>query len=391
MKIILIGGAQGTGKAKIASKLAKTLNISHIISTEQIKDIVKSIISKDQLPSIYENVLNIKNNVSNINDDKIWGYLRQTMDLKPCIEAVINNPHSYKDTTIIEGIHIIPGVINIPKDFKVIQFILHQPVEKLHSRLLEEKEKYKIEDYSKVRAFQDYLISTAEKNNAKLINSEDIQTSVNQILSSLGRKTIVFDLFSTVFSSNFGSMMHNINKLYEMLPNKTSSIENFQEKYNQFVIGKITRNEFWNKTSSDFETIEKKYLSAYQINYDFIEFIQENFDEYRFVAITNHPFEWTNYLIEKFDLDKYFEKFYISGELKMKKPQKAIYKMILREGNVSPNDVLVVDNQKQFLKPAHELGFKTIYINNHTEFDNFEVDLEINSLDDLKSRLKQIM
>ncbi|MBP9758874.1 HAD-IA family hydrolase [Candidatus Dojkabacteria bacterium] len=388
MNVILIGGTQATGKTKIASKLAKTLNISHIISTEQIKDIVKSIISKDQLPSLYENVLNIKNNISNINNDKIWGYLRQTMDLKPCIEAIINNPHSYKDTTIIEGTHLIPGVINFPSEVKVIHFILYQPNEILHSKLLNERNRYQIEDYSKIRTFQEYLISVAEKNNAKLINSEDTDSCLYQILASLDRKTLVFDLLGGIFHNKSGD---NLKSLYDMLPNKTNTFEKFQERYKLFVIGKITRAEFWDKTTNDFETIEKKYLSTYKFNYDLQDFIENNTDEYRFIALTNHPKEWTNYLIEKFELNKYFEKFYISGELKLQKPQKAIYKMILRDSNISTNNILVIDDQKKNLKTAHELGFKTIYIDNHTEFDNFEVDVSINSINELKDKLRKII
>lgn len=390
MKVILIGGTQGTNKTLIASRLAKKLNISHLVSTEQIKEIIKSIISKDQLPSVYENVFNIKHTANEITNDKIWGYLRQTIDLKPCIEALINSSSMFKDALIIEGIHLIPDLFKIPDDIKLYHFILYQPDEQLHSRLIHQNTKYQIEDYSKIRSFQDYLVGSVKNNSTYLINSSNVESATTDILSKLSRKTLVFDLMGIIFPNKSGGAKYNIRSLYEMLPNKPGAFEKFYDKYKLFMIGQINREEFWDKTASNFEEIEKKYLATYALNNDLIDFIQENSAEFRFIALTNHPYEWTKKLVRKFGLKKLFEKIYISGELKMRKPQKAIYKLIMRESNNSSDEIIIVDDQKINLKTAHLLGMKTVYIDNHTESDNFEPDLSVNSLNELKQQLSSI-
>lgn len=391
MKVILIGGTQGTNKTLIASRLAKKLNISHLISTEQIKEIVKSIISKDQLPSVYENVFNIKHTANEVSNDKIWGYLRQTIDLKPCIEALINSSSMFKDALIIEGIHLIPELFKISDDIKLYHFILYQPDEQLHSRLIHQNTKYQIEDYSKIRSFQDYLVGSVKNNNTYLINSSNIESATTDILSKLNRKTLVFDLMGVIFPNKSGGAKYNIRSLYEMLPNKPGTFEKFYDRYKLFMIGQISREEFWDKTASNFEEIEKKYLATYVLNNDLIDFIQENSADFRFIALTNHPYEWTKKLTRKFGLKKLFEKIYISGELKMKKPQKAIYKLIMRESNSSSDEIVIIDDQKINLKTAHLLGLKTVYIDNHSESDNFEPDLSVNSLSELKQHLSSII
>ena len=390
MKVILIGGTQGTNKTLIASRLAKKLNISHLISTEQIKEIVKSIISKDQLPSVYENVFNIKHTANEVSNDKIWGYLRQTIDLKPCIEALINSSSMFKDALIIEGIHLIPELFKISDDIKLYHFILYQPDEQLHSRLIHQNTKYQIEDYSKIRSFQDYLVGSVKNNNTYLINSSNIESATTDILSKLNRKTLVFDLMGVIFPNKSGGAKYNIRSLYEMLPNKPGTFENFYDRYKLFMIGQISREQFWDKTASNFEEIEKKYLATYVLNNDLVDFIQENSADFRFIALTNHPYEWTKKLTRKFGLKKLFEKIYISGELKMRKPQKAIYKLVMRESNSSSDEIVIIDDQKINLKTAHLLGLKTVYIDNHSESDNFEPDLSVNSLNELKHQLSSI-
>lgn len=391
MKVILIGGTQGTNKTLIASRLAKKLNISHLISTEQIKEIVKSIISKDQLPSVYENVFNIKHTANEVSNDKIWGYLRQTIDLKPCIEALINSSSMFKDALIIEGIHLIPDLFKIPDDIKLYHFILYQPDEQLHSRLIHQNTKYQIEDYSKIRSFQDYLVGSVKNDSTYLINSSNIESATTDILSKLNRKTLVFDLMGVIFPNKSGGAKYNIRSLYEMLPNKPGTFENFYDRYKLFMIGQISREQFWDKTASNFEEIEKKYLATYVLNNDLVDFIQENSADFRFIALTNHPYEWTKKLTRKFGLKKLFEKIYISGELKMRKPQKAIYKLVMRESNSSSDEIVIIDDQKINLKTAHLLGLKTVYIDNHSESDNFEPDLSVNSLSELKQHLSSII
>lgn len=387
MKVILIGGAQGTEKNKIANKLAKKLNISHVISTDAIKEIIKSVISKDQLPSLYENVLKIKSKDSN---DKIWGYLRQSMDLRPAIQAMINSSNNYKDTVIIEGIHLIPGIFNSDLTAKIHHFIMEIEDESSHAQHLHENINSKSEDFVTIRAFQDYLIQQSRGNGAVTIHADNIESATRQILTLLGRRVIVFDLLGVVFPNKSGGSMHNIQQLYQMLPNKPMSFENFYRRYLDYMLGRISRIEFWDKTSINFEAIEERYLDSYTFDPELIDLIQSHNDDFHFVALTNHPTEWIEYLTEKYELNKYFEKIYVSGKLKIQKPQKAIYKMIMLDAHVQPSDIIVIDDQKKNLKAANSLGMKTAYVNNHTEYDHFVPDLEVSSLVELKNKLNEI-
>ncbi len=49
--VILIGSASGIGKSTIASKLAKELNIKHLIESDFIRAVVRGIIGKEYAPA----------------------------------------------------------------------------------------------------------------------------------------------------------------------------------------------------------------------------------------------------------------------------------------------------------------------------------------------------
>ena len=71
-------------------------------------------------------------------------------------------------------------------------------------------------------------------------------------------------------------------------------------------------------------------------------------------------------LVEKrysyiFDL---FDGQIISGKVKMIKPEKGIYKKLLDEYNLDPNECIFIDDQEENLPPAETLGMKTVLWDN---------------------------
>ena len=52
--IILIGGASGVGTSSIAFEVDNRLGIRNMISTDMIREVMRKIVSKELLPTIYE-------------------------------------------------------------------------------------------------------------------------------------------------------------------------------------------------------------------------------------------------------------------------------------------------------------------------------------------------
>ena len=52
--IVLIGGASGVGTSSIAFEVANKLGIRNMISTDMIREVMRKIVSKELLPTIYE-------------------------------------------------------------------------------------------------------------------------------------------------------------------------------------------------------------------------------------------------------------------------------------------------------------------------------------------------
>ncbi len=67
-------------------------------------------------------------------------------------------------------------------------------------------------------------------------------------------------------------------------------------------------------------------------------------------------------------LSDYFDKCYLSYELKMAKPQPEIFQYILENEKVKANEVLFLDDGEKNIKVAESLGFHTYLVNEKEDF-----------------------
>ena len=102
-KIILIGGASGTGKTTVATELCRKLGITHRITTGLIREIVKSSTGNKVLDS---------HTFSSIDKPPFVHLQEQSNLMKDAINACINRSSKEGTSLIIEGDHLIPGFID---------------------------------------------------------------------------------------------------------------------------------------------------------------------------------------------------------------------------------------------------------------------------------------
>ncbi|MBS1266388.1 MAG: Pyrophosphatase PpaX [Candidatus Woesearchaeota archaeon] len=91
---------------------------------------------------------------------------------------------------------------------------------------------------------------------------------------------------------------------------------------------------------------------------------------YRLAALTTISKEWLEFKKKKFGLDKYFELIVSSGQTKTKKPDPRIYEILLNKLNATAKECVFIDNNKELLLPAQELGMKTIHFTGQKECEN---------------------
>ena len=124
--VILIGSASGIGKSTIAAELAKQLNIKHLIESDFIRAVVRGIIGKEYAPALHSSSydaykqLRNKNRFENYNDLVSAGFDEHASYVIPALEKIIQRAITDYDDIVIEGVHLVPGLIDI-EQFKELK------------------------------------------------------------------------------------------------------------------------------------------------------------------------------------------------------------------------------------------------------------------------------
>ncbi|MDO5810958.1 MAG: 3H domain-containing protein [Methanobrevibacter sp.] len=210
--VILIGSASGIGKSTIAAELAKTLNIKHLIESDFIRAVVRGIIGKEFAPALHSSSYDAYKNLRNRNrynsyDELVSaGFDEHASYVIPALEKIIQRAITDYDDIIIEGVHLVPGLINIDqfKDYANIYFFILSSDEESHKerfvkRAIQIHRGGKQLDFFKEnRIIHNHLLAQAQVNDVNVINSESIEKTLDKILSVINKSCTTIKLVNSV-------------------------------------------------------------------------------------------------------------------------------------------------------------------------------------------------
>lgn len=127
----------------------------------------------------------------------------------------------------------------------------------------------------------------------------------------------------------------------------------------------ISKGEFidaWNAILKDFPLHRLEFLKELAASKKYRLFLLSNTNELHISWIQK---DWGEALYNEFV--SYFEKFYLSHEINLRKPDKDIYEFVLRENNLIAEETIFIDDTKENTDAAKELGKNVWHIDPETE------------------------
>lgn len=198
--ILLIGGATGTGKSTLSHELAYRLNISRTQSTDMMREIIRSYLSTQVLPTLgYSSFEAWRGLPAAAEDDSleieepvITGFLSQFAAMKPAIEATIEGAIRERQHLILEGVHVLPTELDLASSAQavIVPFMLvtmerQQLGRQLRRRGREASEhepsRY-LEALDDIWALQSHLLSEADRAGIDIIRNWSIEDTVHAAL-----------------------------------------------------------------------------------------------------------------------------------------------------------------------------------------------------------------
>ena len=202
--IILIGGASGVGTSSMAFELANRLRLKNLISTDMIREVMRKIVSKELSPVIHKSSFDAYEAIRTPSiriDSVIEGFISHVDVVNVGIEAIIERSVKEGISTIIEGVHVVPGFIrrDLMENNNIIMFTLTVDDDEAHKQRFYSRcrqpwvkrslERY-MDNFETIRKTQNFLVDQAKIHDTRIINNVDINETidimVNDILNEFG-------------------------------------------------------------------------------------------------------------------------------------------------------------------------------------------------------------
>jgi 2-phosphoglycerate kinase len=204
--VILLGGATGVGKSTTATQLAARLGVTRVISTDAIREVLRSAFSEELMPMLHESSFQadraLQAPLPKDADRLIIGFQRQVSAVAVGVKALIARAMEEGTDIIVEGAHVVPGFLEgWEEEFQgaalvpIVMTVKDEDLHKshFHMRALEtrsNRHSHYLESFDKIRRIQAYIDQLAEEHGVPVIEAFDLDSTLHEIVSTIVEKTL---------------------------------------------------------------------------------------------------------------------------------------------------------------------------------------------------------
>lgn len=218
-----------------------------------------------------------------------------------------------------------------------------------------------------------YYIFVPENSTANLFFMQKIifkpcrHLNIKNIIFDLGGVIInidyhlTIDAFKKIGFNNIDSLFSKSNQLgiFDLLEKGLLSPDEFRAEIRNSFENSLTDaqiDEAWNAMLLDFPVERLRLLD--KIKNQYRTFLLSNTNQIHYEAYTKD----LQMTYEVKDLSHFFEKVYLSHELKIRKPDREVFQIILDENNIKPEETLFIDDTEQHIEGAKKVGLITHHL-----------------------------
>jgi len=200
--ILLVGGAPGVGKSAIASEVGYRLGIPRNVSTDSVRQALRSLIGPDLSPVLHSSSYSAwraellpseRDSVKPKRKRVLRGFLAQVQQLDPAVCAIIDRNVTEATSLVMEGAHLVPGIAPSREtpDALLIEVVIavadvedhrrHFGVREGQTYHRRRRQPY-LEHFAEIRILHDFIVEQAEADGVPVVEAADFDRAVEKTI-----------------------------------------------------------------------------------------------------------------------------------------------------------------------------------------------------------------
>ena len=118
------------------------------------------------------------------------------------------------------------------------------------------------------------------------------------------------------------------------------------------------------ETGDSYETVYNEWMNLPHIQKDMVAYIEELRKDHKVYLLSNAISSYLRNLMKKHNLERLFDKIYISAEIKKIKPNHNFFQHVIDDLKLNPSDCVMIDDNAKNIEGATSIGINGIVYKN---------------------------
>jgi 2-phosphoglycerate kinase len=192
--VLAVGGTSGVGKSTVSEAAAARLGIGLTLSTDLVRSVIRSVLHPELLPTLHQSSFSAAKMLkSNLSGSRLQAaYEQQARIVQQGTVALAQRAVKEGMQTVINGVHVVPGLLEIPADLPLFTYVITVPDPAEHQarfvrRFLagDREPSHYLERLDAIRELDGYVTSHCRKAGVPVIESTTFDGTVSALVDAI--------------------------------------------------------------------------------------------------------------------------------------------------------------------------------------------------------------
>ncbi len=194
--VVALGGSSGVGKSTVSQEAADRLGISVVVSTDQVRAVIRSVLDDDLFPALSQSSFSaakmLRSNLSG--NSLLFAFEEQARIVQHGTIALARRSVKEGQQVMINGVHIVPGLQSVEADFPLFSYVLTVGSPQEHKgrfikRFLEgdRKPTEYLQRMDAIRELDAYIVEQCQRHGVPIIIAGTFDETVLSVMDAVGR------------------------------------------------------------------------------------------------------------------------------------------------------------------------------------------------------------
>ena len=192
--VIAIGGTSGVGKSTVSQAVAQVLGIGRVLSTDLVRAVLRGTLHPDLIPALSESSFSAQRMLrSNLEGDPLLvAFEQQSSIVLAASLALVRRAIKEGLQLVINGVHIVPGLVEVPSEWPLVTCVLTVPDVDEHERRFtarfatsDRDPQHYLSRLAAIRDLDTYIVQHCRRRGVPVIESRGSEQTVFDVVGAI--------------------------------------------------------------------------------------------------------------------------------------------------------------------------------------------------------------